>query len=63
MFTERPSDDPYHRLQILAENRARRNQREPEAAGRAAMAMLKMVGIDKANIETILRTVAGDFVR
>lgn len=59
----RRSDDPMFRIQQLAESRARRNQREPILAGRAAMAMLKLVGIDHANLEHILSTVAGEYCR
>lgn len=62
------ADDPYHRIQIHAEKRARRNGYDEDAAheaGRKAMALRKMMialGIEP-NPELILQTVAGDFLR
>lgn len=59
------SDDPYHRIQVLAEARAVRNGRDKEKAGRDAMALYKLtlaLELDP-NIEHILQTVAGEFQR
>lgn len=61
---KRPSDDPYHRIRTLAENRAKANgYADPAAAGRKAMALRKLaleVHIEP-NTEHILQVVAGGY--
>lgn len=62
LFNARRSDDPFHRIQVLAEKRATANGFDPVKAGRAAMALLGVLK-DEANSETILQVVAGPFRR
>lgn len=65
-FHPRRSDDPFFRIQLLAEARARRNGADELAAhraGRKAM-LLRRALLDlklEPNNEDILRTVAGEF--
>jgi hypothetical protein len=67
-FNPRRSDDPFHRIQLQAEDRARRNGAdEPAAAraGRKAMILRRAI-LDlklEPDSELILRTVAGDYRR
>ena len=63
LFNVRASDDRFHRIQVQAENRARANGFDPIEAGRKAMALLRVVGDEEANSETILQVVAGPFKR
>lgn len=61
----RRSDDPYARIQSQAEARATRNGRDPAKAGRDAMALRKLVVelMLEPNVELILQTVAGPYLR
>ena len=65
-FNKRNSDDPFWRIQQLAEQRARRNGADEAAqhkAGRSAM-ILRRALLDlrlEPNAEHILETVAGKF--
>lgn len=76
-FNPRRSDDPMHRIQMQAENRARRlgcTEEQAVKVGRRAMALWKMMDAaippagpmqtrDRPNSERILRVVVGDFRR
>ena len=67
-FNPRRTDDPFHRLQVQAENRARRlgaTEEEAAKAGRKAM-ILRRALLDlklEPNAEHILSAVAGEWRR
>lgn len=61
LFNTRISDDPLHRAQVLAEKRAIRNGRDPIAAGRTAMCILKME--PDASLEIVICAAAGEYRR
>jgi len=67
-WNPRRSDDPFHRIQMQAEKRAKSNgasDADAERCGRAAMALFKMLkeSEQEPNTEHILSSVAGDFRR
>ena len=57
----RPSDDPFFRVQVMAEKRALRNGHDPAEAGRQAIVLLRAMRLaePEPSIESVLQAVAG----